>query len=201
MTQSAEQVTVILRAVGAGEVGAQDRLYAVVYEELRRVASNRLAREGRDQTLDATGLVHETFLRLVHETERGFANRLHFFSAAAESMRRILIDRARKRRRLKRGGDRRRDRRIDVNEVVDATTAGGVDLLALDEALQKLEQFDPRKSEIVKLRYFLGLTTQETADVLGIATRTIDHEWRLAKAWLRSELQKGDSITLRREEP
>jgi RNA polymerase sigma factor (TIGR02999 family) len=174
---------------GRGEPVAADRLLPLVYEELRKLAAARLAREPAGQSLQATALVHEVYLRLIgNEPRRAFAGRAHFFAAAAEAMRRILVDRARDRRRQKRGGGRRRVR-IDLDAIL--VEPPGDDLLALDEALGALAREDPAGAELVKLRAFAGLTLAEAADVLGIGRRTADRYWAYARAWLCDALIAG----------
>ena len=157
----------------------------LVYQELRRLAHHRLARERPGQTLQTTALVHEAYLRLVANGRPRWENRAHFFAAAAISMRRILVERARKRDQGKRGGDRQR---ITLNEGVAATQAPSVDLLALDEALKRLELHDAQASQVVNLRYFAGLDVEDTAEVLGVSPRTVKRAWSYAKAWLRDAM-------------
>jgi RNA polymerase sigma factor (TIGR02999 family) len=166
-------------------------LLPLVYDELRKLAANRLAREPSGQTLQPTALVHEAYLRLVGKApDRPFAGRSHFFAAAAEAMRRILVDRARDRRRQKRGGGSRRVR-IDLDAIL--VEPPGDDLLALDEALIALAREDPVGAELVKLRAFAGLTLAEAADVLGIGRRTADRYWAYARAWICDALEGGDA--------
>jgi RNA polymerase sigma factor (TIGR02999 family) len=179
-------VTRILSAIEAGDPRAADELLPLVYAELRRLAAQKLARESPGQTLDATALVHEAYVRLVgSDTVQDWNSRGHFFAAAAEAMRRILIERARHRRSLKAGGDRHRLERSDVEP---AAAAPDADLLALDEALEKLERHDKRNAELVKLRFFAGLTIEQAAQVLGVATSTADNDWAYARCWLRVEV-------------
>jgi len=154
---------------------------------LRRLAAAQMAREEPGQTLDATALVHEAYLRLVGDQH--FDNRRHFFAAAAEAMRRILIDRARDKRRLKRGGNWRR---LRLDEIDLSVAEPPDDLPALDDALQKLAQEDPLCAELVKLRFFAGLTLEDAASTLGIARRTADRYWAFARSWLYDELSKAD---------
>ena len=178
------RLTELLDAVGRGESRAGDALFTAVYDELRSVARSKMNRESPGQTLQPTALVHEAYLRLIGDDAPCWENRAHFFSAAAEAMRRILIDRARKRRALKHGGDRQR---VPLED--DMLAAGATpDLLELDQALTRLEAWDARKAEIVKLLYFLGFTVDETAALVGVGSRTVDRDWRLARAWLRREL-------------
>lgn len=185
-TDPTSQVTRILEAVRTGDPGAPERLLDLVYEELRRLARSRLARERPGQTLQPTALVHEAYLRLFAGQEPRWENRSHFFGAAAEAMRRILIERARRHSRLKRGGSRER---VTLDE--DATAQEGGDaeeLLALDLALDRLEQRDPVMARVVALRYFAGLTVEETADTLDMAPRTVNRHWLAARAWLQREM-------------
>jgi RNA polymerase sigma factor (TIGR02999 family) len=182
------EVTRILNAIEQGELQAASQLLPVVYGELRRLAAQKLAREKPGQTLDATGLVHEAYLRLVgdEEARRPFKDRGHFFAAAAAAMRRILIDRARRKLAQKHGGTLKR-------QPLEAVAAAepDEDLLALDEALKKLAAQDPVKARLVELRYFAGLTGDEAAEVLGISPSTADRHWAYARAWLRAEVRGG----------
>jgi RNA polymerase sigma factor (TIGR02999 family) len=161
-------------------------LLPLVYDELRRLAAQRLAREAPGQTLQATALVHEAYLRLVGETpDRPWDGRGHFFAAAAEAMRRILVENARRHHRLKRGGDRAR---VELDQVEPAAPAIDEDLLALDEALERLAQTEPVKAQVVQLRVFAGLTVAQAAEVLGLSVSTTDRYWAYARAWLRVEI-------------
>ena len=176
------EVTRILEAIDRGDPDAPDRLLPLVYEELRRLASRRLSREAPGQTLQATGLVHEAYLRLVDAEKAVHWNgRGHFFAAAAEAMRRILVENARRKRRLKHGGGRHR---VELDEAVDAAAAPSDDLLAVDEALERLALEDVQAAELVKLHYFAGLSVEEAAEVLGISTRKGYRVWAYARAWL-----------------
>ena len=175
-------VTPILRSVEQGDPQAAQELLPLVYEELRRLARSRMAQESPDHTLQATALVHEAWLRLVNGDSRPWDSRRHFFAAAAEAMRRILVESARARRRLKRGGGARREPLEDV--AIECDVPQG-ELLALDEALARLAEEDPQKAELVRLRYFAGLTQEQAADVLGISPETAKRWWRYARAWLR----------------
>jgi RNA polymerase sigma factor (TIGR02999 family) len=178
-------VTQILSAIEQGDPHAAEQLLPLVYDELRTLAAQKLARETPGQTLQATALVHEAYLRLVDTRQAQHWNsRGHFFGAAAEAMRRILVERARHKRTIKGGGDRQRE------PLQDIAAAGGpdIDLLALDEALTKLEAQEPRKAQLVKLRFFAGLTTNEAAEALGIASTTADNDWAYARCWLRLEI-------------
>ncbi|MBO0697651.1 MAG: sigma-70 family RNA polymerase sigma factor [Zavarzinella sp.] len=186
-------VTRVLGAIEAGDPRAAERLLPLVYAELRRLASQKMAREVPAQTLQATALVHEAYLRLVGTPDGSAAptwnSRGHFFAAAAEAMRRILIERARHKQSLKAGGRRRRQ---DLADVALAAPAGpGIDLLALNEALDKLEKLDPRKATLVKLRFFAGLTIEQAAQALGVSTSTADDDWAHARCWLRLEMEGG----------
>jgi RNA polymerase sigma factor (TIGR02999 family) len=185
-------VTRILSAAAAGDPHAAGQLLPLVYDELRKLATRRMADEPSGQTLQATALVHEAYLRLVdvgdaQQQQQHWNGRGHFFAAAAEAMRRILVENARRKHRLKAGGGRRR---VDLDDVDPAAIAGpaGVDVLALDEALGKLERDDRRKAELVKLRYFAGLTNDQAAAVLGISGATAENDWAYARAWLRLQL-------------
>jgi RNA polymerase sigma factor (TIGR02999 family) len=183
-------VTRILTAIEQGDPSAAEQLLPLVYDELRLLAAQRLAHEQPGQTLQATALVHEAYLRLMGgEEDQHWDSRRHFFAAVAEAMRRIMIDRARDKHRLKRGGNWRRLRLEDVDLSVAEPPD---DLPALDEALQKLAKEDPLSAELVKLRFFAGLTLEEVAGTLGIARRTADRYWAFARSWLYDELSKGD---------
>jgi RNA polymerase sigma factor (TIGR02999 family) len=163
-------------------------LLPILYDELRRLAQARVAQEASGQTLDATALVHEAYLRLTDGTEVQWDGRAHFFGAAAEAMRRILVEHARARGAKKRGGGRRRVEAPDLA----AVCADDAALLALDEALTELEALDSRMARIVKLRYFAGLSVQQTAEQVGVTTRTVERDWVAARAWLRSRVEGGD---------
>jgi RNA polymerase sigma factor (TIGR02999 family) len=176
-------VTRILNAIERGDTGATEELLPLVYEELRLLAAQKLSHEPPGQTLQATALVHEAYLRLVGEERRGWDSRGHFFAAAAEAMRRILVENARRKRSLRKGGDYRR---VDL-EASDVATPEDLhceDLLALDEALAELARQDEVKANVVKLRYFAGLTIEQTAASLGIAPATAKRCWTYARAWL-----------------
>jgi RNA polymerase sigma factor (TIGR02999 family) len=176
------EVTRILSAMEQGEPHAAEQLLPLVYDELRKLAAEKLAREKPGQTLQATALVHEAYLRLVDvEQAQRWNSRGHFFAAAAEAMRRILVENARRRGSLKHGGA---CQRVDLDAAVPCTQEPADDLLALSEALDQLAREDPKKAELVKLRYFSGLSVQEAADVLGISRATADRYWAYAKVWL-----------------
>jgi RNA polymerase sigma factor (TIGR02999 family) len=186
-------VTRILSAIEKGDPQAAGQLLPLIYDELRKLAAARLAREKPGQTLQATALVHEAYLRLVDDDGAGQWNsRGHFFAAAAEAMRRILVNRARDKRRLKRGGGRER---VELEEVPIAEEIGTPDLLALDEALDGLAREEPACAELVKLRFFAGLTQEESARALGVTRRTADRYWAFARAWLLQALGGADDRT------
>jgi RNA polymerase sigma factor (TIGR02999 family) len=186
-------VTRLLSAIERGDPRAAERLLPLVYDELRHLAARRLAREAPGQTLQATALVHEAFLRLVGGAggDPGWNGAGHFFAAAAEAMRRILVERARHRRTLKAGGGRHRR---DLADIQPAVPEPDLDLIALDEALAKLEARHPRRAALVKLRYFAGLTIEQCARALGVSTTTVENDWAYARAWLKLELEglRGD---------
>jgi RNA polymerase sigma factor (TIGR02999 family) len=195
-------VTRILSQLDSGDPAAAEQLLPLVYDELRKLAAARLAHEKPGQTLQATALVNEAYLRLVGShrqvepvdgaakssaAEGTYDSRGHFCTAAAEAMRRILIDQARRREALKRGGQMQRQ---DLDDVQIAAPEPSVDLLALDEALTRFQQLDPPKAELVRLRYFAGLTVPQAAEALGISTTTADRYWAYARAWLHAELSR-----------
>jgi RNA polymerase sigma factor (TIGR02999 family) len=180
------EVTRILSAIEQGDPRAAEQLLPLVYDELRKLATQRLAQEKPGQTLQATALVHEAYLRLAGESEEQHWNsRGHFFAAAAEAMRRILVEQARHKRSAKAGGQLQR---VELHDEQLAAPSRNVDLIALDEALNKLAGQDSRKAELVKLRFFAGLTISQAAAALGIAESTADADWAYAKSWLRLEL-------------
>jgi RNA polymerase sigma factor (TIGR02999 family) len=183
-------VTRILNAIERGDVKATDELLPVVYEELRLLAAQKLSHEPPGQTLQATALVHEAYLRLLGDEGQTWQNRGHFFAAAAEAMRRILIENARRKQRLKHGGGYQK---VDLDDI-GLTIFGSCDeLLALDEALEKLAQKDKVKADLVKLRFFAGLTNEQAAQVLGISHNTADRYWAYARSWLHLEITGGDA--------
>jgi RNA polymerase sigma factor (TIGR02999 family) len=186
--QPVQEVTRILGAIQRGDLKAADELLPVIYQELRRLAAWKLSQEKPGQTLEATALVHEAYMRLVGSGDPGWENRAHFFSAAAEAMRRILVERARGKRRLKRGGAMQR---VDLEDLDLASEVSYDDLLALDEALEKLAAEDKVKADLVKLRYFSGLTNEEASAALGIVPRTAERYWRYARAWLLRQMGAG----------
>jgi RNA polymerase sigma factor (TIGR02999 family) len=179
-------VTRILSQIQSGDASAAEQLLPLVYDELRKLAAEKMAQEKPGQTLQATALVHEAYIRLVDvEKVQHFNSRGHFFAAAAEAMRRILVENARRKRTLRAGGSLRR---VEIFDQAPATESPSLDLLALDEALEKLRAKAPRKAELVKLRFFAGLTNEQAAETLGIATSTADEDWVYAKCWLRVEM-------------
>jgi RNA polymerase sigma factor (TIGR02999 family) len=179
-------VTQILEAAERGDPKAADELLPLVYEELRKLAAAKMASEVPGQTLQPTALVHEAWMRLVGDKNPQFANRAHFFAAAAEAMRRILIDRARRKRAARHGGDQQR---VDIEEADIATPDQDANqLLAVNEALDKLAKMDRVEAELVKLRYFVGLTIDEAAAILGVSPRTAKYYWTHARAWLYQEI-------------
>jgi RNA polymerase sigma factor (TIGR02999 family) len=178
-------VTQILSGIAEGDPHAAEQLLPLVYDELRRLAARKMAHEKPGQTLQATALVHEAYLRLVgNENGQSYRNRGHFFAAAATAMRHILVDSARAKWTEKRGGDRQREALPDV-----AVPSSDDELVALDEALRKLAAVDPLKAQLVELRYFAGLTGDEAAEVLGISPSTADRHWTFARAWLQAEVR------------
>ncbi len=188
--QEPENLTRILSELRMGRTGARAELFAVVYGELRRLAASQMGGERADHTLQPTALVHEAFFRLFGPSQTPFENRGHFFSAASEAMRRILVDHARHRLAVKRGGGRRR---VELEDVGDEVNDRFEDVLAVDEALKKLACMDPRKGCLVELRFFGGMTNEEAAAVLGISERTAKRDWSYAKAWLHRQMMKTDN--------
>ena len=183
-------VTQILSQIEQGDPTAADQLLPLVYQELRKLAASRLAQEKPGQTLQATALVHDAYVRLVDVKQaQHWDSRGHFFSAAAEAMRRILIENARKKQRLKHGAERER---LDLDEVEAVAEAPADDLVALDDALSRLESLKPAKAEIVKLRYFAGMSVEEAANSLGVSLATAKRHWAYARAWLFAELHDPD---------
>ena len=179
------EITRILEAIDEGDAHAAEELLPLVYDELRRLAAQKLSREKPGQTLQATALVHEAYIRLVGSEDPHWDSRGHFFPAAAEAMRRILVERARRKQTQRAGGE---FQRLELATVEAAAGSPRVDLLALDEALNKLAAKDRRKAELVSLRFFAGLTNEQAAQALGIASSTADADWSYAKSWLRVEM-------------
>jgi len=180
------EVTRILAAIEQGDVKAADKLLPLVYDELRKLAAHKMANEAAGQTLQATALVHEAWMRLVGKENPKFENRAHFFAAAAEAMRRILIENARRKRALRHGGGQQR---VEFEQAELASASDDEQLLAVNEALDKLAAKSKVEAELVKLRYFIGMTLEEAAEVLGISERTADNYWAHARAWLFRELK------------
>ena len=186
-------VTRILNAIGQGEAQAADKLLPLIYEELRILATHKMSHEPPGQTLQATALVHEAYIRLVGEEARNWDSRGHFFAAAAEAMRRILVENARRKKSSKHGGDKLK---VDLNHGELAIEEPSEDLIALDEAMTRLSETDPGIVELVKLRYFAGLTIEQAAEFLGLSRRTAVDHWAYARAWLRREISKGSDLDL-----
>ncbi|MBI3469714.1 MAG: sigma-70 family RNA polymerase sigma factor [Planctomycetes bacterium] len=184
-------VTRILSAIEQGDPNAAEQLLPLVYDELRKLAAQKVAQEKPGQTLQATALVHEVYIRLVDTDKvQRWDSRGHFFAAAAEAMRRILLNRARHKRRLRRGGNRQR---IDLDQIEIALGTSDEHLIALDEALAKLEDQDKASAQLVKLRFFAGLTLREAAKSLGLAERTAERQWAYARAWLYDQLRPDET--------
>jgi RNA polymerase sigma factor (TIGR02999 family) len=183
--EPAQHITELLRAAQAGDTDAGERLLAAVYDELRQLASARMAHLPPGQTLQPTALVHEAYLRLTDKCDVNWESRRHFFFAAARAMRDILVEQARRKAGPVHGGGRRRQ---DLDEACAVLEPPAENVLAVNEALDELERQDPAKAQIVLLRYFSGLTTAETAQVLGLAERTLDRQWRYIRAWLLKRL-------------
>ena len=182
----ASNITQLLNDYQGGKKNALDELFPLVYGELRKLAANRLRGERSDHTLQPTALVHEAYLRLIEQHSADWQNRAHFFGLAAEMMRRILVNHAVKNNAEKRFGNRTR---LVLDEIVDFTNGADVNLILLDEALNKLAEFDPKQAKIVELKFFGGLTNEEIAEVTGVSDSTVKREWRIAKAWLHEQLK------------
>ena len=185
--EASGQVTLLLSNWSKGDLAARDEVFPLVYNELRRLAGAYLRRERSDHTLQATALVHEAYLRLVEHDDAKFQNRHHFFGAAAQLMRRILVDHARGHRAAKRGSGQTK---VELTEAIAMSQEQPDALLALDECLTRLAALDPQQGQIVELRVFAGLSVEETAAVLGISPATVKRDWALAKAWLLRQIQK-----------
>jgi len=183
-------ITRILSAMERGEPQVARELLPLVYQELRKLAAHKMAGQAQGHTLQATELVHEAWLRLQGKNEAGFAGRTHFFAAAAEAMRHILIDSARRKRALRHGGGQAR---VSLDEVEIASGATDDELLAVHEAIDKLAAEEPQKAELTKLRYFAGLTFEEAAEVMGISVATAKRHWAYARAWLFEEINAGQN--------
>jgi RNA polymerase sigma factor (TIGR02999 family) len=184
-----DPITKVLEAIEAGKPQAAEQLLPLVYDHLRNLAAAKLSREAPGQTLQATALVHEAWLRVAQDHNRAWQGHSHFLAAAAEAMRRILIDRARRRRAARHGGGQQR---LDVDEIDVAAPAKDDDLLAVHEALDGLAAHDPRKAELIKLRYFVGLSLGEAAQVLGVSEPTAKRDWAYARAWMYRAIQSTD---------
>lgn len=196
--ESDRSVEDVLRQVSSGDQAAASELLPLVYDQLRALAQQRMIQERPGHTLQATALVHEAFLKLVGPREVPWAGEAHFYAAAAEAMRRILVDHARTRQRGKRGG---KGKRVLLNVLDLAETENSDEILALDEAFCRLEQQEPELGEVVRLRFFAGLSVDQTAQSLGISPRTVDRRWKFARAWLFRELNPEDSTSQHEEEP
>jgi RNA polymerase sigma factor (TIGR02999 family) len=190
MTPGPHEVTQLLIDWRNGDQGALAHLMPLVYDELRQIAARSLRRERPDYTLQATALVHEAYLRLVDQRQAQWQNRAHFFGIAAQVMRRLLVDYARRQHAAKRGGAAPK---ISLDEARREAAGRGADVVALDEALTALAALDPQQSRIVELRFFGGLTIEETAEVIGVSPATVKRDWSMAKAWLYRELHQGES--------
>jgi RNA polymerase sigma-70 factor, ECF subfamily len=188
---SSQDLTQMLIQLSEGKSQVVDDILPLIYDELRSLASNYLRRERSDHTLQPTALVHEAYIKLIDQTQVKWQNRAHFFGIAANIMRRILVDHARKHHADKRGGDAEK---LPLEEEILIVSEGkSAELLALDEALENLAKIDPQKSKIVELRYFGGLSVEETAEVLGVSEITVKRHWRMAKAWLYGQLANDDA--------
>ena len=179
-------VTQLLNTAGQSDPRAAQELLSLVYEELRRLAAAKMASEAPGQTLQPTALVHEAWLRLAGGENRKWNDRTHFFAAAAEAMRRILVDNARRKRTERHGGAQQR---VEMPEIASAVTENDDKVLAVNEALEKFAALDPQKAELVKLRYFVGMTLEQAAEALGISERTAKRYWAFARAWLHEEIK------------
>lgn len=186
---SRQDVSDLLVDWGQGDQEALNKLIPLVYDELHKLASRYLRRERRDHTLQTTAVVHEAYLKLVNQRDANWENRVHFFAVAAQVMRRILVDYARRHHASKRGGDLYK---LSLDEALVTSEEKGADLLALDEALERLAAIDPRQSRVVELRIFAGLTLEETAQALNISPSTVRREWSMAKAWLHRQIKNND---------
>jgi RNA polymerase sigma-70 factor (ECF subfamily) len=191
MASSAKEVTQLLMDWRNGDQTALDKLMPLVYDELHRLAHRYMRRERPGHTLQTSALVNEAYLRLVGQREMEWQSRAHFFAIAAQVMRHLLVDYARRRKYAKRGGDRIQ---VTLDEVVGATSGQPAEIIALHEALEKLAAIDQRKSQLVELRYFGGMSVEETAEVLGVSGITVKREWLKAKAWLYREIDRGGSL-------
>jgi RNA polymerase sigma factor (TIGR02999 family) len=187
MTTPTHEVTQLLLAWGQGDQAALDKLLPLVYDELHRMAERYMRRQNPDHTLQTTALINEAYLKLVGQPEQRWQNRAHFFGVAAQAMRHILVDYARARRSAKREGERQA---VSFDEAAVASLERAAEIVALDEALQSLAAFDPRKSQVVELRFFGGLSVEEVAEVLKVSPKTVKRDWQVARMWLLRELAK-----------
>src|SRR3954453_13001435 len=187
MTNGAENITELLVGYGRGDKEALDKLMPIVYNELRQQAARYLRRERAGHTLQTTALIHEAYVRLVDQRNVQWQNRAHFFGIAAQMMRRILVDHARTKKRAKRGGS---DVKVSLADATVLVKGQDLDVVALDEALNRLAEIDEQQSRVVELRFFSGLTVEETAEVMGISPATVKRDWSVAKAWLHRELSR-----------
>ena len=190
MTSSpSPDATRMVNALAAGDQHVAEELMPLVYDEFRQLADNYLRQETRAHTLQPTALVHEAYLKLIDQTRVNWQGRTHFFAVGGQAMRRVLVDHARARNRAKRGGGWQR---ITLDERLQLSPDRDADLLAVDEAIEKLAQLDPRQARIVELRFFAGLTVEEVAEALGLSKRTVENEWTIIRAWLRRELAEEE---------
>jgi RNA polymerase sigma factor (TIGR02999 family) len=194
MTASPPNVTAMLRDWSNGDRQAQDQLFRAVYNELHRQAARHLRHENPGLSLQTTDLIHEAYLRLIDQQHVEWQNRLHFFGIAAQVMRRVLVDHARSRQAAKRGGSAIR---LPLEEAMAVLPGLDLDFVALDEVLTRLAEIDPQQSQVVELRFFSGLSVEETAKVLDVSERTVKRDWNVAKAWLRRELSRGEETEAR----
>lgn len=191
---SPEEITVLLRQVSAGDARAVDQLFGLVYDELRGLASHHFKNQPAKHTLQPTALIHEAYIRMVRSDDLELKDRAHFFALASRVMRQLLVDHCRKRRASKRGGEWGQvSLEFAADQGKDADHA--LDVLALDEALEKLSELDPRKGRVVELRYFGGLSNPEVADALEVSIRTVESDWAMARAWLKREIEGGSAAT------
>jgi RNA polymerase sigma factor (TIGR02999 family) len=190
MADLRENVTLVLEQMRKGDKGAADKLLPLVYDEFRALARHYLAQERANHTLQPTALVHEAYMKLVDQTRVDWQGRSHFFAVAAQAMRRILVDHARSRQRDKRGGGRAR---VVLDEAVALSPQKDEDVLALDEALERLAALDPRQAKVVELRFFGGLSVEEVAEALKVSKRTVEGDWTFARAWLSRELRNDEA--------
>jgi RNA polymerase sigma factor (TIGR02999 family) len=190
MRPRGEQITQLLQSWSDGDEAAMDKLVPLVYDELHRLAQRYMSDERPDHTLQTTALVNEAYLRLMHSAQPRWESRTHFFGICAQVMRRILVDWARSRQAFKRGGDASS---LNFDEALDAVRDSGTDLVALNDALDALASIDPRKAGVVELRFFGGLSVKETAELLKVSEETVHRDWKLAKSWLRRELNRSAS--------